>query len=81
MAQQSYHKERLTNLISLTTNTVNRTITKERIMYTQVGSCPKCGSPVYAPSMWGSILPPPSTPSCSCNSDGRPKTKWSTNIN
>lgn len=34
--------------------------------YATVGACPKCGAPVYAPSTWGGILPPPSTPSCAC---------------
>ena len=36
-------------------------------MYTQVGSCPKCGAPLYAPTLWMGIIPPPSIPSCSCN--------------
>ena len=35
-------------------------------MYTQVGTCPRCGAPIYSPSVWMSILPPPSIPSCSC---------------
>lgn len=36
-------------------------------MYTQVGNCKKCGSPIYSPILWMSVLPPPSIPSCSCN--------------
>jgi hypothetical protein len=32
-----------------------------------VGHCPKCGAPVYSPSSWSSVLPPPSTPSCTCS--------------
>jgi len=34
--------------------------------YATVGSCPRCGAPIYAESPWFSILPPPSRPSCSC---------------
>ncbi len=36
-------------------------------MYTQVGQCPKCGAPVYAPSVWGGVLPPPSHRTCGCS--------------
>ena len=35
-------------------------------MYTVVGNCPRCGAPIYAPTVWSSVTPPPSTPSCSC---------------
>lgn len=35
-------------------------------MFTVVGSCPKCGCPIYAPTIHHSILPPPSTPTCDC---------------
>lgn len=34
--------------------------------HTQVGSCPRCGSPIYAPTFYWSILPPPTTKTCSC---------------
>lgn len=34
--------------------------------YVQVGSCPQCGAPIYSPSVWMSILPPPATHSCAC---------------
>lgn len=37
------------------------------MIFTAVGACPKCGAPVYAPSAWWGIMPPPSTPSCGCN--------------
>lgn len=33
---------------------------------TIVGACPKCGSPIYAPSVWNGITPPPSTHTCGC---------------
>jgi hypothetical protein len=36
-------------------------------MMTVVGSCPKCGAPVYGPAAWMGITPPPSTPSCACS--------------
>jgi len=35
-------------------------------MYTQVGSCPHCGAPIYSPSVWHGITPPPPTYSCAC---------------
>ncbi len=47
-------------------------------MYVKVGSCPKCGAPVfkgqnaaaraalYAKSLWWGVTPPQSTHSCSC---------------
>lgn len=35
-------------------------------MNTQVGSCPKCGAPIYVPTMWHSIMPPPPIYTCSC---------------
>ena len=35
-------------------------------MYTQVGTCKKCGAPRYSPMNWMSVLPPPSIPSCNC---------------
>ena len=34
--------------------------------YTQVGTCSKCGAPIYCPTTWWSILPPPSHHSCNC---------------
>lgn len=36
-------------------------------MWTQVGACPKCGAPIYAPSVWHGVLPPPPHHSCGCN--------------
>lgn len=35
-------------------------------MYSTAGSCPKCGSPIFVPSVWNSVLPPPVTKSCYC---------------
>lgn len=35
-------------------------------MYTVVGSCPKCGAPIYTESFWFGILPPPIIHTCSC---------------
>lgn len=40
-------------------------------MHTIVGHCPKCGSPIYAPSSWLAVIPPPSYPSCNCFPRGR----------
>lgn len=36
-------------------------------MYVQIGSCPKCGAPIYSPAMWNSIFPSPSIRTCNCN--------------
>jgi hypothetical protein len=51
---------------------VNKTIISwykgdiKNMSYVQVGSCPQCGAPIYQPSTWMGILPPPSTHSCNC---------------
>jgi len=37
-------------------------------MYTQISSCPKCGAPLYTPTHWNSIIPPPIHYSCNCYS-------------
>lgn len=34
--------------------------------YAKVGSCPKCGAPIYSPSIWHGVTPPPVSYSCSC---------------
>ena len=36
-------------------------------MKTQIGSCPKCGAPIYVPTAWWGINPPPNEFTCSCN--------------
>lgn len=36
-------------------------------MYTQTGNCPKCGSPIYSPSPWNGVTPPPQNFTCICN--------------
>jgi hypothetical protein len=45
-----------------------------------VGHCPKCGAPIYAPTVWHGITPPPSTYSCSCFSPAQ-KTVYGTTTN
>lgn len=35
--------------------------------HTQVGNCPKCGAPIYSPSVYHSISPPPPEYTCNCN--------------
>ena len=42
--------------------------------YVQVGSCPQCGAPIYQPSVWWGILPPPNTYSCNCMPRQQPYT-------
>lgn len=34
--------------------------------WTQTGSCPKCGAPIYAPTFSWSIIPPPPHYTCNC---------------
>lgn len=36
--------------------------------YVSVGSCPKCGAPIYAESPYWSTLPPTSVHTCNCAS-------------
>jgi len=35
--------------------------------YTIIGSCPKCGAPIYCPTVWHGITPPPTSYSCWCH--------------
>ena len=35
-------------------------------MFVTVGSCPKCGAPVYTYTAWQGVVPPPAMYSCSC---------------
>ena len=35
-------------------------------MLTQVGSCPHCGAPIYSPTVWHGITPPPAQYTCHC---------------
>ena len=35
-------------------------------MNTIVGNCPHCGAPIYTPTVWHGITPPPVTYSCMC---------------
>jgi hypothetical protein len=35
--------------------------------FTTVGHCPKCGAPIYSPTIWHGITPPPVTYTCDCN--------------
>jgi len=39
------------------------------IMYTQIGTCPQCGSPIYTYMIWHGTIPPPSIRSCQCVRD------------
>jgi len=34
--------------------------------FTQVGTCPRCGAPIYVPMMWHAIVPPPNQYTCAC---------------
>ena len=36
-------------------------------MYTSVGTCPTCGAPIWTPTNWMSITPPPIQYSCDCH--------------
>ena len=35
-------------------------------MYVEVGKCPKCGAPMYSPSVWHGVIPPPVYRTCNC---------------
>lgn len=35
-------------------------------MWTQVGSCPGCGAPIYVPTVWHGVTPPPPHYTCEC---------------
>jgi hypothetical protein len=34
--------------------------------HTIVGHCPRCGAPIYTPSVWFGINPPPAVWTCAC---------------
>ena len=48
--------------------------------FTAVGSCPRCGAPIYAPTAGWSVLPPPSQPSCACFPQPRTYTTNGTDV-
>lgn len=35
-------------------------------MYSIIGSCPKCGAPIFTYSMWHGVTPPPPLYTCGC---------------
>jgi len=35
-------------------------------MRTIVSNCPKCGAPIYVPTIWHGIIPPPNEYTCGC---------------
>jgi len=35
-------------------------------MYSTIGSCPKCGAPIYTYGVWNGVQPPPPLYSCNC---------------
>lgn len=39
------------------------------VMFTQVGSCLKCGAPIYVPSVWMGVVPPPPQYTCGCRGE------------
>lgn len=49
--------------------------------WTIVGSCPKCGAPIYAESPWWGVTPPPSRYSCNCVLHPQPVTTTGTGPN
>ena len=40
-------------------------------MHTQIGTCPKCGAPIWANSVDMSVLPPAPIFTCRCTEDSR----------
>lgn len=49
-------------------------------MFAQVGSCVRCGAPIYAPAVWHGVTPPPSTHSCTCFAAQQTVTTTSTRL-
>ena len=47
-------------------------------MYTTIDSCNICGAPVYVPTIWMGIIPPPRTYSCFCRTSRHPTYQPST---
>ena len=39
--------------------------------WTVVGYCPKCGAPIYAPTVWMGVTPPPVYYTCECAGGNR----------
>ena len=35
-------------------------------MNTKIGSCEKCGAPIYVPVIWHSVVPPTNIYTCDC---------------
>ena len=35
-------------------------------MHTIIGHCPRCGSPIWSPTIWHGVIPPPAQHSCDC---------------
>lgn len=35
-------------------------------MYTTIGTCPRCGAPIYTYAVWHAVTPPPPIYSCQC---------------
>jgi len=34
--------------------------------YVLIGYCPRCGAPMYSPSEWYGVTPPPIIKTCNC---------------
>jgi hypothetical protein len=47
-------------------------------MNSMVGHCPRCGAPIYVPTVWHGITPPPNTYSCYCFQQNQPVWRSST---
>lgn len=45
--------------------------------FTQAGSCPHCGAPIYVPMAWWGITPPPPQYTCSCMAGRSPQIRVS----
>jgi len=37
--------------------------------WSQVGKCPHCGAPIYAPIIWHGVNPPPNRYTCNCRGE------------
>lgn len=49
-------------------------------MFTVTGACPRCGAPIYVPTVWHSIMPPAPVKTCLCFPEPRSYTTTSTHF-
>lgn len=51
---------------------------KDLMSYTIAGACPTCGAPIYVPTVWSGVTPPPQKYTCNCNNTSTTTTTMTT---